>query len=52
MFVKDKCMTIGNCNTYTNAANLTTDICGILKNGSGALCYWSAGTSCADRACS
>jgi hypothetical protein len=52
MFVKDKCMTIGACNTYTNAANLTPEICGVLKNSSGASCYWTAGTSCADRDCS
>ena len=51
MFVKDKCITIGACNTYTNAATLSLDICKVLKDTNGNLCNWSAGTACEARTC-
>lgn len=52
MFVKDKCIAIGACTTYAHAtATLSLDICKVLKDSSGNLCNWSAGTACEARAC-
>lgn len=52
MFVKDKCIIIGACSTYSHAtATLSLADCQTLKDNTGALCYWTAGTTCADRAC-
>jgi hypothetical protein len=53
MFLKDKCITIGNCTDYSHAtATLTLADCQNLKNSSGVLCYWMTGdTTCKERTC-
>lgn len=55
MFVKDRCVAKGACNTYSSStsATLTLADCQTLVDGSGALCTWLSGTptTCSARTC-
>ncbi|CAK62361.1 unnamed protein product (macronuclear) [Paramecium tetraurelia] len=49
LFINNSCVIIGACSSYSGSS---VAACKDLYNASGAKCYWTTGSNCADRACS